>query len=85
MSLLSERVITRPAHASPTDAKRAHHSARLGWVTFWVSQNSHRVKALIAEGFNVEVHEAAEAVRYLVENRPYGRIIRQVPHPAHAE
>ena len=29
--------------------------------------------------------EAAEAVRYLVENRPYGRIIMQVPHPAHAE
>lgn len=29
--------------------------------------------------------EAAEAVRYLVENRPYGRIIMQVPHPAHAD
>src|ERR1700719_1672230 len=29
--------------------------------------------------------EAAEAVRYLIENRPYGRINMQVPHPAHAE
>jgi NADPH2:quinone reductase len=26
--------------------------------------------------------EAAEAVRYLIEDRPYGRVIMQVPHPA---
>jgi NADPH2:quinone reductase len=28
--------------------------------------------------------EAAEAVRYLIEGRPYGRVIMQVPHPARA-
>ena len=28
--------------------------------------------------------EAAEAVRYLIEGRPYGRVIMQIPHPAHA-
>jgi hypothetical protein len=26
------------AHARPTDTKRSHRSARLGWVTFWVTQ-----------------------------------------------
>jgi NADPH:quinone reductase len=29
--------------------------------------------------------EAAEAVRYLIEARPYGRVIMRVPHPARAE
>ena len=52
---------TLPAHASPTDAKRSHHSARLRWVTFWVTQKSHRVKAMIAEGFAVEVRVLSRA------------------------
>jgi len=42
-------------HASPTDAKRSHRSARLAWVTFWVTQKSHRAKTLITKGFKVEV------------------------------
>jgi NADPH:quinone reductase-like Zn-dependent oxidoreductase len=29
--------------------------------------------------------EAAEAVRYLIEGRPYGRVIMQIPHPTRAE
>jgi hypothetical protein len=45
----------KPAHASPTDAKRSHHGARLRWVTFWVTQKSHRAKALIAAEFASEV------------------------------
>ncbi len=28
----------KPAHASPRDAKPSHRSARLRWVTFWVTQ-----------------------------------------------
>jgi NADPH:quinone reductase-like Zn-dependent oxidoreductase len=28
--------------------------------------------------------EAAEAVRYLIEGRPYGRVIMQILHPARA-
>jgi hypothetical protein len=38
MSLFSERAITVHAQASPPDAKRSHRSARLRWVTFWVTQ-----------------------------------------------
>jgi hypothetical protein len=30
--------ITVHAQASPPDAKRSHSSARLAWVTFWVTQ-----------------------------------------------
>ena len=30
--------ITVHAHARPTDTKRSHRSARLAWVTFWVTQ-----------------------------------------------
>jgi hypothetical protein len=54
MSLLSERAITVHAQASPTDAKRSHPSARLGWVTFWVTQKSHRAKTLNGERFTAE-------------------------------
>src|ERR1700681_774189 len=50
-----ERVITVPAHARPTDTKRSHRSARSRWVTFWVTQKSHRAKTLIAERFTVRV------------------------------
>jgi len=32
----------RLAHASPTDTKRSHPSARLGWVTFWVTSRPSR-------------------------------------------
>jgi len=28
----------KPAHASPTDAKRSHPSAPAAWVTFWVTR-----------------------------------------------
>jgi hypothetical protein len=33
-----KRVITVPAHTRPTDTKRSHRSALLGWVTFWVTR-----------------------------------------------
>src|SRR5207244_4945302 len=55
MSLLSERAITVPAHACPTDTKRSHRSARSRWVTFWVTQKSHRAKTLSAERVTVRV------------------------------
>src|SRR5882762_3036620 len=61
MSLLSERAFTVHAQASPPDAKRSHRSARLGWVTFWVTQKSHRAKTLIAERFTVEVRFLSRA------------------------
>src|ERR1700730_17000537 len=32
------RWFTVHAQASPPDTKRSHRSARLGWVTFWVTQ-----------------------------------------------
>src|ERR1035438_3870579 len=71
MSLLSKRVITLPAHASPTDAKRSHPSAPLAWVTFWVTQKPHRAKTLIAEGFTVEVRVLSRAPRASSSSR-YG-------------
>src|SRR6267143_5488915 len=61
MSLLSERAFTVHAQASPPDAKRSHRSARLGWVTFWVTQKSHRAKTLIAERFTVGVRVLSRA------------------------
>jgi NADPH:quinone reductase len=35
-------------------------------------------------GRTFSLTEAADAVQYLVEGRPYGRVIMQVPHPARA-
>ena len=52
-----------PAHARPTDTKRSHRSARLAWVTFWVTQKSHRVKTLIAEEFTVEVRSLSGTIQ----------------------
>src|SRR5882762_11308697 len=51
----------KPAHASPTDAKRSHHSARWRWVTFWVTRKSHRVKTLITQRFTVGVRVLSRA------------------------
>jgi hypothetical protein len=55
MSLLSERAITVHAHARPTDTKRSRRSARLAWVTFWVTQASHRTNRLILRELSGEV------------------------------
>jgi len=55
MSLLSEWAITVHAHARPIDTKRSRRSARLAWVTFWVTQESHRTNRLILREFIGEV------------------------------
>jgi hypothetical protein len=36
----------KPVQSSPTDAKRSPASAPAAWVTFWVTQKSHRAKIL---------------------------------------
>jgi hypothetical protein len=49
------------AHAAPTDAKRSRRSARLAWVTFWVTQEFHRTNRLILREFIGEVRVLSRA------------------------
>jgi hypothetical protein len=49
------------AQVSPTNINQAHPSAPLAWVTFWVTQESHRTNRLILREFTAEVRGLSRA------------------------